>query len=133
MVNPRIARAQSLVEFALVIPFFILLITVFFDLGRLVYYSSTLNNAVQEGARYAIVRTTSANDPDVISRVKTYAIGMNTDDISITVDISSLPDFVIVTANYSFTPVTPGLKMVLGAAAIPVKAQSTMVIAPRYR
>jgi Flp pilus assembly protein TadG len=133
MVNRRKARAQSLVEFALIIPIVIFIFTVFFDLGRLVYYSSTLNNAVREGSRFAIARTTITNDPDVIARVKAYSIGLNTNNVTVTVDISTIPDYIIVSATYSFVPVTPGLRMVLGLPSIPMKAQSAMGIAPRYQ
>jgi Flp pilus assembly protein TadG len=133
MVGPHKARGQSLLEFALIIPLVIFIITLFFDLGRLVYYSSTLNNAVREGARFAISRTTTTNDAEVVTRVKTYSIGMNGNNITVTVDITTVPDFVIVTATYSFVPVTPGLKLLLPAGNVPMEAKSTMAIAPRYQ
>lgn len=44
-------RGQSLVEFALVLPIFLLLIMGVIDAGRLVYMNSTLSNAAREGAR----------------------------------------------------------------------------------
>jgi hypothetical protein len=44
-------RGQSLVEFALVLPIFLLLIMGVVDAGRLVYMNSTLSNAAREGAR----------------------------------------------------------------------------------
>ncbi|HEX9635208.1 MAG TPA: TadE family protein [Candidatus Limnocylindria bacterium] len=48
-------RGQSLVEFALVLPLFILLVAGLFDIGRAVYASSTISNAARTGARIAIV------------------------------------------------------------------------------
>lgn len=46
---------QSLVEFALIIPLVLLLVAGFLDLGRAVFYYSSISNMVREGARYAIV------------------------------------------------------------------------------
>jgi Flp pilus assembly protein TadG len=45
------SRGQSLVEFALVLPLFLILIMGVVDAGRLVYMNSTLSNAAREGAR----------------------------------------------------------------------------------
>ncbi|OGO60464.1 MAG: hypothetical protein A2032_01530 [Chloroflexi bacterium RBG_19FT_COMBO_49_13] len=43
---------QTLVEFALVLPLFVLIIAGIFDLGRAFYASITITNAAREGARY---------------------------------------------------------------------------------
>lgn len=52
--SPR-QRGQALVEFALVAPWFFLLLFAIIEAGRLVAYSELLNSATREGARYAIV------------------------------------------------------------------------------
>src|SRR4030067_1490620 len=52
----RQTQGQAMLEFALIFPLILLLILMFIELGRVVYYYSALNNAVREGARYAIVR-----------------------------------------------------------------------------
>ena len=49
------SRGQSLVEFALVLPIFLMLIMGVIDAGRLVYMNSTLSNAAREGARLGSV------------------------------------------------------------------------------
>jgi Flp pilus assembly protein TadG len=49
------SRGQSLVEFALVIPIFLTLLLAIFDVGRVIWAVTSLNNAAREGARYAIV------------------------------------------------------------------------------
>ena len=46
---------QSLVEFALVLPVFLLLLFGLIDMGRYVYLNSTLSQAAREGARVAAV------------------------------------------------------------------------------
>ena len=48
-------RGQTLVEFALILPVFILLLFGLFDLGRAVYAFNTISNASREGVRLAIV------------------------------------------------------------------------------
>jgi Flp pilus assembly protein TadG len=49
------SRGQSLVEFALVLPVFMLLLFGLIDMGRYVYMNSTLSQAAREGARVAAV------------------------------------------------------------------------------
>lgn len=49
-------RGQGLVEFALVGPIFFLLVLGTIEGGRMVWTYHTLNNAVKEGTRYALVR-----------------------------------------------------------------------------
>ena len=48
-------RGQAMVEFALVAPIFFLMVFAIIEGGRFMLYYQTLNNAVREGARYAIV------------------------------------------------------------------------------
>lgn len=56
------SRGQSLIEFALLLPLLIFLILGFFDLGRAVFYLSTLNTAVREATRDAIVFPSTVYD-----------------------------------------------------------------------
>jgi hypothetical protein len=60
-------RGQALVEFALVIPLFLLLLVALFDLGRAVFTFNTLTNAAREGARMAIV---NQYEPTIVQRAK---------------------------------------------------------------
>lgn len=62
------SRGQGLVEFALVIPIFLVMLFGIIDVGRYVYMSSTLSQAAREGARLAATEAawigkTTANDP----------------------------------------------------------------------
>ena len=61
----RRGRGQTLVEFALVLPVFLLLVFGLIDMGRFVYLSSTLSQAAREGARVAAVEAswTGSTDP----------------------------------------------------------------------
>ena len=51
----RRARGQALVEIALALPVFLLLLFGLFDIGRLVFIYVGLTNSAREGARLAIV------------------------------------------------------------------------------
>jgi hypothetical protein len=80
-------RGQSLVEFALLLPLMILIITGLFDVARAVWESNTLAYAAREGTRFAIVHgsaggplpdgtpgaadTTDMNGDPVIAYIKT--------------------------------------------------------------
>ncbi len=54
----RDRRGQGLVEFALVLPVFLLILLAIFDSGKGVYSYNTLAQAAREGARLAAVETT---------------------------------------------------------------------------
>lgn len=48
-------RGQALAEFAMVAPFFFLILFGIIEAGRFIFYYEILHNATREGARYAIV------------------------------------------------------------------------------
>ena len=56
-VNRSSRQGQTLVEFALLIPVFLLIVVVVFDLGRAVYYYSTISNAAREATRFGVHKT----------------------------------------------------------------------------
>jgi Flp pilus assembly protein TadG len=61
-------RGQSLVEMALILPIFVLVLVAIFDLGHVVWVNDTLGNAAREAARYAIVhgdKTTGGTKQDI--------------------------------------------------------------------
>jgi hypothetical protein len=57
---------QSLIEFALMLPIVLLIITGLFDTGRAVWQENTLAYAAREGTRYAIVHGSGYPDPSLI-------------------------------------------------------------------
>jgi Flp pilus assembly protein TadG len=104
-------RGQSLVEFAMILPIFLLLAVVIFDLGRGVYYYSAIHNAAREGARYGVVYP---NDSATMkSKAANYAIGLGTTPADVTAgylrnDLNGNEAYIVkVTVNYCFVPVTP--------------------------
>ena len=76
-------RGQALVEFALVLPIFILVLVAIFDLGRAVFAYNTLTNAAREGARMAIV---NQYKPSIVARAKQQTAIVELGDPSVQVD-----------------------------------------------
>jgi hypothetical protein len=137
---PSARRGQSLVEFALIIPIFLLLMVVIFDLGRAVYYYSAIHNAAREGARYGAAKplqvsgSITADKSGMKAAAVNYAIGLglNTNDVDAGLGtpecIGNLPyptpptspchrgipnPTVKVTVTYCFVPATPLVDMFL--------------------
>jgi Flp pilus assembly protein TadG len=76
-------RGQALVEFALVLPLFLLFLIAIFDLGRAVFAYNTLTNAAREGARTAIVNQYT---PTIIARAKQQTAIVELNDPSVSVN-----------------------------------------------
>jgi hypothetical protein len=55
MRRQRRSTGQALVEFAIIIPIFLVLLVGIFDFGRVVWAQNSLASAAREGARFAIV------------------------------------------------------------------------------
>jgi hypothetical protein len=121
------SRGQTLVEFALILPIFLLVLMGILDLGRAVYYSSTLSNAAREAARQAIVdQTCSHVSGEAIQRT----VGMS--NVSVTVvwlnpsgtqtrtcqptpsGTANIGDRVVVTLGYDYNAATPIIGNLVG-------------------
>ena len=146
MKNKRRFSGQSIVEIALVLPLAFFLLTGFLDLGRVVFYYSSLTNAVREATRYAIVHKDELNiafnnptDNSLQEKVLEYAIGLigvpdplTKDDISITIEkVDDKFSTVSIEAIYPFKPITPGIKALFGSPeGIDFTVQSKMHVTP---
>jgi len=148
MRKQRRFRGASMVEFALIFPIAFFLITGFFDLGRAVFYYSTLTNAVREATRYAIVNAADLDDAvnnpadnSLQDKVLEYAFGLITSSDPLTKEniiVEPNGDGVIdpfitvfIEATYYFEPITPGIQALLGASeGIELKAHSEMLVTP---
>lgn len=137
-------RGQALIEFALILPILVVLLVGVFDLGRAVMLSETLNNAVREGTRYAIVHgstsaaplgpatltTPPAADNAATTIVRRHLIAINS---TVTI-VMSWPDGNANKGNEvqieASTPFTPILSQVFtgGGFAVTLRSGSTMVI-----
>ena len=68
-------RAQSLLEFALVVPFFLIMLFAVFEFGRAMVEYTSLSNAAREGARTAIVPSKTVDEVTTAVRKATVTIG----------------------------------------------------------
>jgi hypothetical protein len=125
----RRPKGQDLVEFALTFPLLILMVYVIFDLGRVVYYYSALQNAVREGARWGIVHPDDVGG--VVMIVQDRALGLNPAELTpVEVDYNDTDKTLKVTFSYGFATVTPLIGGWLGftdeSVLLVVVASSTM-------
>lgn len=84
---------QSIVEFALVLPLLLLIITGLFDVARATWQENTLAYAAREGTRFAIVHGSGSvdgtvvypgYDQPVVDRVKNAAVGVPNVNVVVT-------------------------------------------------
>lgn len=84
---------QSIVEFALILPLLLLIITGLFDVARATWQENTLAYAAREGTRYAIVHGSGSldgtvvsptNDQPVVDAVRYAAVGVPSVSVTVT-------------------------------------------------
>jgi Flp pilus assembly protein TadG len=99
-------RGQSMVEFALIVPLFLLLMFAIVDFGMGFYSWITVTNAAREGARIGAVGADSAT---ITQKVKDTAGSLNNSNLTISVSNAqgSSGGTVGVTANYQYQLITP--------------------------
>jgi len=114
-------HAQALVEFAFVLPIFLLVVTGLIDVARAVWEENTLAYAAREGTRYAIVHgaggnprvgpipstvnPTQYNTGNIVNVVRAASVGVG--NIDVTVEYPNGNDrgkVVIVDATAQFVP-----------------------------
>src|SRR5436305_7172214 len=138
------SRGQSLVEFALVLPLFLIFVAACLDLGRVFYANISLTNAAREGAMQAAAKDgtfvqNGACDPvnnSVVCRVqfesKGSAVQIASTDISMTCSIPGCPHAAGSTATVSihgtFRLITPLLSVVFGGQTINLTSSATAQI-----
>ena len=135
-------RGQSLVEFSLVIPLFLLLLIAVFDLGRGVFAYNTLTNAAREGARMAIVNQDTAT---IIADAKaaTAIVELNNPSVQIGFYVMAddgSPDFsdtcspvavgclAVVSFEADYRPITPLISNIVFGNKVTFNAQSVLSV-----
>lgn len=151
---------QSLVEVAILFPVVLFLLLGFFDLGRAIFYYSSLTNMVREGARYGIVDTQPNVGPyyENVKRINDFAFALpdvaeiptNTScypgpcefsgpDIIVRItrlkdDSNNYFENITIEASYTFKAITPGINQIIGnGGVIVLNTQSTMRLAGSAR
>ena len=102
-------RGVAAVEFAIVLPIFLLVIFGMIEFGRAIMVQQVLTNASREGARRATIE--GATQTEVVSVVKTYLTNSSITGATTTVSPSNLTtlgfgDSVAVTVNVPFAAIS---------------------------
>lgn len=111
---------QAMVEFALILPIFLLILCGIIDFGWLFYNQLSLNNACREGARYAVVNTAEdASTQAIINHIEnstTTVFANDGVDIEITYTAPNDPTSgdIKVTLEAEISFFTPVLSTVMG-------------------
>ncbi|RMD81394.1 MAG: hypothetical protein D6815_11910 [Candidatus Dadabacteria bacterium] len=110
----RRQRGTSLVEFALLIPVFMMIVVGIVDLGRAVWAKSSLGYLAGETARYAAMHSARSNDPatagDISKYVEQRAVGLNPKHLKVatTWAPNNAPGGVVrINLTYDFRFITP--------------------------
>ena len=122
------SNGQSLAELALILPLLLLVVMGVFDLGRGIFYFSTIQNAAREGARFGAVD--HCNSSGIQNAVQTFAFGL-LDDLEINDEIiyyDGIPERVVVTVTYEFDTVTPLIGEFFGDGSIQLTSKARQII-----
>jgi PKD repeat protein len=138
------SRGQSLVEFALVLPVFLVFLAAALDLGRVFYANITLNNAAREGAfegakhpaSFGAGQSCDASDAGrIVCRVKfeasSSAVAIADGDITATCNSacsSAAGSTVTVNVKGNFQLVTPILSAIFGGQTVKLHSAATAQI-----
>ena len=97
---------QSLVEFALVLPIFLLILFAIVDFGMAFHAWITVTNSAREGARLGAVR---ASATDIEQRVRDTTGTLDQDDLLVTVtNAEGVPGgSVVVDVSYDYSLISP--------------------------
>lgn len=139
------SRGQALVETALVLPIFLLIVVALFDMGRAVFAYNTLTNAAREGARMAIVnqdlptiieraknqtQIVELNDPSVV--VGFYQVAADgTPDLGSSCNLVAVGCLAVVSFEATYQPITPIIANIIFGGGVTFEAES--VLSVEYR
>jgi hypothetical protein len=127
-------RGQALVEFALAVPIFLMLIFGLIDLGRAVYVNNAIAQAARDAARWASVQERSQDE----EAVSDYAVGRLTavpnPEVSVScekIEYFAIPectthDVIIVELRSRVDMITPIIGQIVGP--LDLSAESRMVV-----
>lgn len=125
-----------MVEFALALPIFLLLVFGLVDLGRGFFYYNMLANMTREGARYAIVDPN--NTYGITTTVTNAAFMLDSSgplNVSVATDSTGSPTArghpITVTATYSMFALTPLIGQFI-PNGLGLSSRSTMIIEGSY-
>jgi Flp pilus assembly protein TadG len=118
-------RGQALVEFALIVPLFALLLFALLDFGRVIYTQNTVEEAAREASRvgtveasdsswkYALIRNAAISAGAGLGLTNANVLGQGCDDCFYP-DGAVSGEIVVVTVSTQVTLLTPILSQVVG-------------------
>lgn len=141
----RRSAGQSLVEFALVLPLFLVLVMGIADLGLAVFAYNSITNAAREGARLAIVNqdkttvATKATQQSAIARTPTVTVEFyqkatdGTPNTSTTCPVGAatyigVGCLAVVTFEGSYMPITPIIGNIIFGGGVTFTAKSVLPV-----
>ncbi len=113
---------QSMVEFALVLPFFIILLFGIMEFGRIWETVNVMTSAAREGARIAAID--GSGSYKATQATTTVLNNGQIDNASIHIEGPNAADEITVTVNVTYTPLTGSI--VPGVGTIPLTRRTTM-------
>lgn len=122
-------RGQTLVELALTLPVFILMVMGIFDLGRAVWQGNTLAEAARQAGRYAVTAPTDCTGIKNAAINSAVGVALTTSSVSISEASGTLiGDPVTVSVTTTFTPVTPLIAQLISGKSFSMTRATTMII-----
>jgi len=119
---------QAMVEAALVIPLFIMILCGILDFGWIFSNQLMINNCSREGARYAVVRS---SESDMVSTVTAHVKQVSSlgspDDINVTVSTTADGD-INVTVQKDLAVLTPLTGVFVKDQIIPLNSSTIMSV-----
>jgi Flp pilus assembly protein TadG len=121
-------KGQSMVEFALILPVFLILLLGMFDTSRVLNTKFVLENVARNAARIGAV---SNSDSNVISEIQNGTVSLNAANLNYTISPTessrSFGDNIIITINYDVDINTPIVSNIIGGTVV-VTGKSIMRI-----
>ena len=133
--HKRHGRGQALVEFALVIPLFLLLLFGLVDLGRAVFVNNSLAEAARDGARHGSVQARAFDDA-TRSLVEDWIVDRLDGVPDPTADVTCEPahpdfgctvdDVLVVTVSSNFEMITPVIGQMIGTLQLEGRSEAVV-------
>jgi Flp pilus assembly protein TadG len=133
----RCRRGTAVIEFAFIGPILILLIFGVVEYGRFLWVKITIEQGVEGAARYGVFQDKLYNDGtinDWVTPTKAYAqqqlFGLDNLTVTVTPNVVTVAGvgMVEVQAQYTFTPIVPGLTFMIPGTVTVVARQALQCI-----
>lgn len=138
------SRGLAALEMLFVLPVLLLLLAAIFEIGRMFIHYTTLNKALQNGARSAVTQTygterlSSIASDDYIRSIVVYGSALSSAESilpglkpsDITVDTETSTNYVTVSASYNYSPIFTSAPIIGSSFYVTMNASSVMRTSP---